>query len=456
MQRRLRVLVVAYYFPPMGLSGVQRVAKLVKYLPDNGIDVSVLTVHPGAYFAFDPALASEIERAGIHVKRTGSLDPTRVFGTRQRTVALPEEGRRGLLSSVSQWVFQPDNKIGWYPFAVRAGRRLLRREPHDLVFATAPPYTGLLVARRLARAHNLPLVLDYRDDWIGNPRHTYPTKRHASLAAHMERGVVAAAAQIHVINRSIRDALLSRHAIDEALVHIVPQGFDPDDFSVAGPPATAVPTTGAPGASATCVFLYTGIFYDAQKPDVFLRAFAAAAATNEEFKSQAKAHFMGLVPAYMNDLVSELGLSGAVVTHGYVSHMETVRAQLAADVLWLTIGERPGSEGISTGKLYEYMGAGRPILGLVPPGVAQEDIEACGAGFLAHPERTSEVTERLLELFDLWKGGALPKPDQHQLKNFDRREGARRIADHFRTLVRRQPEPPSSGQTSNDNSELVR
>lgn len=426
MAQRLRVLIVSYYFPPMGLSGVQRTAKLVKYLPENGVDVSVLTVRPGAYFAFDHTLVSELDRPGISIHRTGSLDPTRLFGKQKKTIALPAEGPRGVLSRLSQWLFQPDNKIGWYPFAVRTGRRILSRLPHDVVFASAPPYTGLLVARQLSAEFKLPLVVDYRDDWVGNPRHTYPTQWHAGLAKRLEGRVLEAASEIHVINRVIRDAILQRHRIDSECICIVPQGFDPDDF---------MSETHPTGTASRCTFLYTGIFYDAQKPDIFLDAFAAAVAADPDFRREARAHFMGLVPDYMPSLVARHELNGHVIIHGYVSHTDTVRAQQSADVLWLTIGDRPGSEGISTGKLYEYMGAERPILGLVPVGVARDDIASYGAGFLAHPDHTSEVTMRLLELFHLWKRGALPAPDKEALKTFDRREGARRIADHFRTLA---------------------
>ena len=175
MQQRLRILVVSYYFPPLGLSGVQRTAKLVKYLPDNGIDVSVLTVNPGAYFAFDETLSDELDRPGITVHRTGSVDPTQIPGMRRRTVGLPAEGRRGPMARLSQWIFQPDNKIGWYPFAVRMGRRLLQRERHDLVFVSAPPYTGVLVARQLARRFRLPLSwISETTGWVIRDTHIQP------------------------------------------------------------------------------------------------------------------------------------------------------------------------------------------------------------------------------------------------------------------------------------------
>jgi hypothetical protein len=88
-----RLLVVAYYFPPMGMSGVQRVAKFVKYLPDYGWEPVVLTVEPGGYFAYDEQLQEEIDRAGVEVVRTDSWDPTRLFSNGE-TVEMPTGWQR--------------------------------------------------------------------------------------------------------------------------------------------------------------------------------------------------------------------------------------------------------------------------------------------------------------------------------------------------------------------------
>jgi len=180
-----RVLLIAYYFPPLGLSGVQRVTKFAKFLPDFGWDVSVLTVKPRSYFAYDESLLTDLDRDEITVHRTASLDPTRFFGSRR--IGMPPEGRRRLVSGISQTLFQPDNKIGWFPFAVREGKRLLHEHTHHVILASAPPYTAHLIGSKLSRETGLPLVLDYRDDWVDNPRHTYPTKWHRNKAVKQER-----------------------------------------------------------------------------------------------------------------------------------------------------------------------------------------------------------------------------------------------------------------------------
>lgn len=432
----IRALVIAYYFPPMGLSGVQRTAKLVKYLPDEGVDVTVLTVRPGGYFAFDQSLLQEVQREGVTIVRTPSADPTQLFG-RERQVALPTEGGRRPLAAASQFLLQPDNKIGWLPFAVRAGRRILDQVEHDVIFATAPPYTGLMVAERLAAHSGLPLVTDFRDDWVGNPRHTYPTSLHRRWAERQETRVLERSARIHVINEHIAASISARNPSAAARIHVVPQGFDPDDFD------TATDTTDIAGhahetrrvAEDRCTFLYTGVFYDVQRPDTFIKAFAEAGDRDETFRRQGRARFVGLVPASLASLVSSLGLDERVSVAGYLSHPETVGEQRDADVLWLTIGHREGAEGISTGKLYEYLGARKPILGLVPDGVARNTLAGSGIATCVDPDSVEEAANAMLDMFSSWKRGEKALPDEGWLSTFDRRQQACRIAQLFRTLI---------------------
>ncbi|WP_457651265.1 glycosyltransferase family 4 protein [Rhodocaloribacter sp.] len=413
------MLVVAYYFPPMGLSGVQRVAKFVKYLPEHGWRPTVLTVAPGGYFAYDETLLREVEAAGAEIVRTASWDPTRLFG-RKRTVTLPDEPTRRRLSNVSQFVFVPDNKLGWLPYAVRAGRRLLRERPFDAVFSSAPPYTAHLVAARLARQSGRPLVADFRDDWVGNPRHVYPTPWHRRLHEHLERRVVRASCRVTTINAHIRDALVRRNGGDAVAnrVSVLPQGFDPADFE----------RPAAPRAPARMRLLYTGVFYDAQTPDVFLRALAAWLERRPDARDRVEAVFVGLVPEASRALAERLGLGGVVRYEGYRAHDETVAFLRSADALWMTIGRRPGAEGISTSKLFEYFGARKPILALVPEGAAREALAPYGAARVVDPDDTAAVAGALDDLFRRWEEGRLPRPDPAYVRRFDRRRLAGELA----------------------------
>ncbi|NNE71561.1 MAG: glycosyltransferase, partial [Rhodothermales bacterium] len=272
---RRRVLVLAYYFPPLGLSGVQRIARFVKYLPDHGWDPVVVTPEPGGYFAFDPELLSDLEDRGIPIHRTRSLDPTRAF-TPGAEVSLPGEQRRRRLSSLSQWLFVPDNKVGWMPFANTKAAELLGGGDFSAILSTAPPYSSHVAAGRLARRFRLPLVLDYRDDWLDNPRHEYPTWFHRRLHAGLEKRAAQRASALVTINDVIAKRLRERLKAD---VTVIPQGFDPDDYRPSEDRGDDGPAERQDDAAATpehpppdqIAFIYTGVFYDRQSPESFLR-----------------------------------------------------------------------------------------------------------------------------------------------------------------------------------------
>lgn len=424
-RRARRVLVVAYYFPPMGLSGVQRVAKFVKYLPEYGWQPTVLTIDPGGYFAYDHALLDEVEVAGVEIVRTPTWDPTQLFG-RQETVSLPSEGRRQWLTKLSQCLFVPDNKVGWFPHAVRAGGRLLREAPFDALLSSAPPYSAHLIAAWLSRRHRVPLLLDYRDDWVENPRHWYPTPMHRALHAHLERWVMHRAARALTINEPIRQSLARR--TPETAVHIVSQGYDPADFDVHPKPE---------GRPHRLRLVYSGIFYDAQTPDFFLRALAQLIDAVPDAAARIEACFVGLIPEASKQLIHDLGLDDVVRLVGYVEHREAVAYLRGADVLWMTVGRRPGAESISTSKLFEYFGARKPILALVPQGAAQQALQGHEAAYVTPPDDVPAIAEALRQLYAAWAEGRLPEVDSGFVEQFDRRRLAGVLADHLRACARK-------------------
>ncbi|TNE34618.1 glycosyl transferase family 1, partial [bacterium] len=163
-----KVLVIAYYFPPMGLSGVQRTLKFVKYLPEFGWEPTVLTTSSGSYFAYDDSLLEEI--AGTNIIRTEDKS------TKQRKY--PSTFNQKIGRFVNGFFMQPDSKIGWKKKAIAVGSKIIEESKPDVILSTAPPFTSHLVAAELADKYGIPLVLDYRDQWYGNPFNSMPTKFH--------------------------------------------------------------------------------------------------------------------------------------------------------------------------------------------------------------------------------------------------------------------------------------
>ncbi|GAB5521163.1 MAG: glycosyltransferase family 4 protein [Rhodothermales bacterium] len=419
MSRRL--LVIAYYFPPMGMSGVQRVTKLVKYLPEYGWQPTVLTVEPGGYFAFDPSLLREVEAAGIDIIRTKSIDPTRLF-KRGTAVPVQRDSTRRSWSESSQWVFVPDNKIGWLPFAVRAAKQAASRMSFEAVLSSAPPYTGHLVGRRVSKALGIPLVTDFRDDWLGNPRHVYPTVVHRRWHERLERSVLHHSVFSTTINTTIRDRL--RRAAPESDIRVFEQGFDPVDIL----PSQA-------DANAKCVFTYTGVFYDAQKPDAFLKALHSAIESGRIERNEVSARFVGLFTEAGHRLIEELELGDVVELVGYVEH-HLVRQHLAeANVLWMIVGRRPGAGSISTGKLFEYIGTRKPILGLVPDGTAADTLWQYGNSHIVDPDDIDAVTDGIVQYVEQWRVKQLGWANEALCAAYDRRKSAGRMANWLNDVV---------------------
>ena len=414
-----RVLVIAYYFPPMALSGVQRTLKFVKYLPQHGWHPTVLTVEPRGYFEFDDSLSEELDGLGVEVHRVSSLDPTRIFG-RKKKIAFPPEGRRRFASKISQSLFIPDNKIGWRRSAEKKAREILESGEYHAIFSTAPPYTSHLVGMKLAALTDLPLIADFRDDWVGNPRHFYLTPWHRGQHVKLESRLIEESAAVTVVNRRIYDQLIVRN-LGHAGYHkvsMIPHGYDPADF----PQTPPVRTDGK------LRITYTGVFYDAQSPEPFLRALAQLMNRRPALRSQWVAEFVGHLSDKAQSLVKHLKLEDVVEYRGYLPHRESVARLFNADILWMTVGDRPGNESISTGKLCEYIGARKPILGLVPDGAASEMLERYGACEIAPPDDPEAISAVLESLYERWRTKSLPAHDEEYAATFDQSRLAGRLA----------------------------
>jgi glycosyltransferase involved in cell wall biosynthesis len=204
------VLIIAYYFPPMGLSGVQRTQKFVKYLPQFGWKPTVITVTPTGYFAQDYTLLEELKHLDVEIHRVGSLDPTRLF-KKKGVVQMPSERVRKTLSFISDIFFIPDNKIGWKRKVLKTVDGLFKSKKFDIVFATSPPYTDFLIGSEIHKKYKIPLVLDYRDVWHEYPYKVYPTPLHKYLNYKLEKQILHSASKVITTNRRVKELLLSRY-----------------------------------------------------------------------------------------------------------------------------------------------------------------------------------------------------------------------------------------------------
>jgi glycosyltransferase involved in cell wall biosynthesis len=379
---RKRVLVVAYYFPPSGGPGVQRVLKFVKYLPEFGWDPAVLTVQDGDYPARDPSLLEEIP-AGMPVHRTPILEPYTVYraltGKRKgEAVDVNTNYRPGtkvplterLSQAVRATLFIPDARVGWLPFGLGRGARIAREWGADLIFSSSPPYTAALLGRGIARRAKLPWVFELRDPWTGflsAPVRHGPSR---ALDRRLERNCVRDAARVVLAWRGIGRDLEGKYpGLGAPKFRLIENGFDPDDLAGAEPIRADRFTV-----------VYTGSMYGVRNPDTFLQAVARLLDEGRVAAGELLVRFVGRFGDEVRAMFRRPELRGVVEEVGHRPHAESVRYTLGADVLLLVVDDVAGSEGIVPGKVFEYIGARRPILAVAPEGDVADLVRRTGAG----------------------------------------------------------------------------
>ena len=423
-----KVLVVAYYFPPMGLSGVQRTLKFVKYMKKFNWEPTVVTSGNVAYYAHDNYLERELESLNLNIIRvSGTKDPNSLL-SKYGNIKIPSEFFRKALDKISQTIFVPDNKISWSKAALRKIDEILSKEKFDCLFVTSPPFSAFDVISQIKKKHDIPLFADYRDLWYGSYFAFYPTPFHKLLHKKKEYNALKAADRILVTNRKIKEKLIKTYPfLTFEDVVIISHGYDQDDFEKI--PAQPKPQN-------KMVLMYSGIFMVYSTPYYFLKAFKELTLERPDIASNIELDFVGFLRKENQKLIRKLKLEAFVKDHGYVNHDEAIAKIKSADVLWFMIGKRRNIDAILPGKVYEYLGAQKPVIACVPEGAAKMVIEESGAGFICEPDDIQGIKNVLIQVYDLFKKGTLPKPSEEYLSKFNREYLTELLTKQFQTKLR--------------------
>ncbi len=392
----------------MGLSGVQRTVKFVKYLRQFGWEPTVLTVEPVAYYAQDETLLTELEARNIRIVRTTGAGPGKYLAKKE-VVKLPTERTRKWLSRISDTFFIPDNKIGWKNAAIAKAMELHKETPFDLIFCTAPPFSSFLIGREIKERIGKPLVFDYRDPWVDNPFKFYLTPFHKWRHIVLERDALRASSHVVTTNRRSKELLLKRYRfLSYHDVEIISQGFDPEDFATNHQPESGRDRK-------RMRITYAGVFWEDRVPDYFLQALHELFKEKPELSSRIEALFVGNFRDENLKLVEQLGLKDVVTVAGYVPHQECIRYLKDSDLLWMIVGDDVGSPG----KAYEYIGAGKPILGCVPEGFLKQTILEAG-GTVVPPKDVPAIKQAIESYYKQFQSGTLKSLSQDVMEKYNR------------------------------------
>ena len=445
------VLIICYGFPPIGGGGVPRPLKMAKYLGEYGWNVHVLTVEPAYHATLDPSLLAQLPKeVKIHRAKEMQLIPNRgaasaaVTSSNGTAVTPPQPSIKSVLKKqviqflkkMKPYLLIPDDQILWMPNAVKLGREIMRREKIDVIFSTSGPVTNHLVARKLARETGCRWVADFRDPWTQN-MHTSGIAWRERLEERMETGVMSEADAITTVTATFADNFRKKHGAWIKRLELIYNGFDQADFE------GLHPLHGVPGKFHA---VYAGILYQKRNPRLLLEAIRELIDAGEIDQHDLLLSFAGVFdyPGYSEnrDCVERLKLQDNVRLMGNLPHKEALGLMKGADAL-LLIGDVSRDAGAYIpGKLYEYMGIGKPILALNKAGEATDIIEQFQLGQVADPEDKAAIKEAYLRLYREWKAAAATIDAEgrgadfaERVKPYERREQARQLAQLMNDVI---------------------
>jgi glycosyltransferase involved in cell wall biosynthesis len=387
-----RLLLLCYFYPPLGGGGVQRVLGFTRWLPRFGWDCTVVCAGPEDYWVKDETLMRQVPPGTEVIRVPGGSALSAWLRLRGGGGGRRSGATFAGLRSLSDWWLLPDSYAGWAGRARRTAAARIARGGVDVMLSSSPPDSVHLAAGSLARRFRLPWAADFRDPWIHLYRRRPPTAWHAARQREMERGVLAGADLVLVTSRTHAGALARDPAAAGRRVECLPNGYEPDG-------------TGAVPARDPDHFLlvFTGMLTLTPDVETLLEALHELLARRPEARRRIRVKLAGPYEADYADRATALGLTGIVEFTGPVAHARARELQRAADalILWKPVG----CDAAIPAKVYEYLDAGRPVLALLDEhDEAARMVRDAGATRVAPGDRAALAAE-IERLYLAWKEG---------------------------------------------------
>ena len=430
----MKILIISYYWPPSGGSGVQRWMYFAKYLGEFGIEPTIITVkeNQASYSSVDESLVQEIEH--IRTFKTSTLEPIRLYsflksGNAKKSIPQGNVGGKkpGMIDKMARFIranyFIPDARVGWNPYAFKKAKQLLQTEKFDFVITTGPPQSTHLVGLKLKKMMpNICWIADFRDPWteVYYNELFKRTKSNEAKDQKMELDVLQESDMVLTVGPSMQKLLQSKIENQKDKVKFIFNGFDETKIRKAKVIANDIFT-----------IAYIGTLSANYPYKSIVAAFnqIKETAENKKFQINLAGKIEADVLADFKALESE---SILINYHGIIAHNEALSLMKNADLLLLCLPVYEGSSIFVSGKLLEYVACNKPILGVFNP---ESD-----AGFLVENYTQGKVflPENQLEIFnfiqDALNGNLTMKTYLRSPSEFERKATAKELADLLKDI----------------------
>lgn len=440
-----RVLIITYYWPPSGGSGVQRWVKFAKYLPKEGWQPVIYTPENPELTTIDKTLAAEIppeaeivktrifEPYGIYRKLMGKGSSTDLktltsAGSDGNEVNPVNGGKKSWKQKLSLYIrgnfFIPDPRIMWVRPSVKFLKSYLKDHPVDAIVSTGPPQSMHLIGLKLSQATGLPWLADFRDPWtkIFYFKHLELTPKSEAKHQDLEKKVVDGATRVIAVSPMVKKDF---EAITSTPVELITNGFDEEDFND--------PFEADDYFNIT----HTGLFASDGDPEILWKVLSGKCRENKEFQKLLRIRLVGKTDQEIVNSIEAAGLGSNLVNLGYQSHEVAVREQRNASVLILPLRKEPEYEAVLPGKLFEYLASRRPILGIgQTDGAMAQVVRSTGSGIVYNWDDEEKIRQWIDFSWDEFKNNEL-LDNASDISMYSRRRLTKRLAALLEEITKR-------------------
>ncbi len=409
-----KILIIAYYFPPYSGAGGHRTVRFTKYLKKLGWKICVLTIEEN-YFRPSHLIDKEIINKlpyGIKIFRTKVLRGLTLLinlrncfrswkkGETSEKVNLKKDSThsrkswaQSIIDIISSIFVVPDNEVGWLPYAVLKGKKIIRSEGADIIYSSGPPHTCHLIAYCLKKLTSMPWVADFRDPWSRSTWKRQKSKLHHKTQSFLESRVVKSANKI-ILNTNHMQKEFAGFYKDQPPQKFVAitNGFDTEDFMEIKP--------GEHDNKKHFTITHTGTLYKKRDPSNLLLSVSRLAKKGIISPGDFQLNFIGAISIKDVDikkLISEYNIDRFVNIIPPVSHKESLKLLADSDVLLII---QPDTSCQIPGKMFEYIYLRKPILSLSHNGATSDIINKNKLGIVVSPEETDEIEKAILIFYE--------------------------------------------------------
>lgn len=398
-----KVLIITYYWVPAGGVAVQRFLKFTKYLRDYGWEPIILTVKDGSYAYTDPNLESQVPE-GVQVFRTNTFEPFEIYnllrGQKGKNVplAVVTASKKSLFQRLSGYIranfFLPDARVGWKSYAIKKAAEIISSQKIDAVITTGPPHSTHLIGQALKAKYKLPWIADFRDPWteIFNNQYLPFTEASKAKDKKMESSVLRDCDVAVMIGEGMKDVFPAEF---RPKMQVITNGYDEGDFDRGLKPQTD-----------KFRMRYVGNLFSNQNVAALWKAIAELRAENSEFKTDFELELIGKADSAISESITANGLDNCTKYVSFIPHQEAIARMQTSSLLLSVIPEVANNKLIITGKIFEYMGAGRPIFLIGPTDCDAAVVVADSqSGSIHDYKEKDKMKASLLHYYQLYQSG---------------------------------------------------